>query len=161
MKTLFNTRNNLKPATRKGVAEILNQILADLTDLYSQTKQAHWNVRGAHFIALHKLFDELAESVDGHIDPLAERIVSLGGVAQGTVRDAASNSRLKEFPTSASGDLAYVTALADRFAAVGAAARKGIDQTDGLGDADTADLLTGLSQDLDKGLWFLEAHLRS
>ncbi len=160
MKTIFDTRNGLPRKARQQVVTILNQVLADLSDLYSQTKQAHWNVRGPYFYPLHKLFDDLAESVEQHIDPLAERITALGGVARGTIRQAAAGSRLKDFPTEAAGDLAYVTALVDRFAQVGNAVRQAIEDTDEAGDADTADLLTGLSQDLDKSLWFLEAHLR-
>jgi len=157
---MHDTQNNLPPATRQQVADHLNQTLADLSDLYSQAKQAHWNVRGPRFIALHQLFDQLAGSVEGHIDPLAERIVALGGTAQGTLRQAAARSALAEFPTRPGDDLAFVTALAERFAQCGAAVRQGIDATTGLGDAGTADLLTGLAQDLDKGLWFLEAHVR-
>jgi len=160
MKTLLETKNNLSKGTRKTVIGLLNPLLADLSDLYSQTKQAHWNVRGPYFIALHKLFDELAESVEEHIDPLAERIVTLGGVAQGTVRQAAANSSLREFPTDKAEGLAYVTALAERYAKCGAAVRKGIDKSADAGDADTADLLTGVSRDLDESLWFLEAHTR-
>ena len=157
---MFDTKNSLPQDTRTKVAAILNQLLADLTDLYSQTKQAHWNVRGLHFYSLHRLFDEVAESVEGHIDPLAERIVARGGVANGTVRQAAAQSSLAEFPTECAEGLAYLTALAERFAQCGAAARKGTDDSAALGDADTADLLTGLSQDLDKSLWLLEAHTR-
>ena len=150
MKTSFDTQNSLPTDTRKKVAVILNQLLADLSDLYSQAKQAHWNVRGPQFYSLHKLFDELAAGVEEHIDPLAERIVALGGVADGTVRQAAARSALGEFPTERAEGLAYVTALAERFAQCGTATRKSIDDTASIGDADTADLLTGLSQDLDK-----------
>jgi len=160
MKQMHKTRNSLPQATRARVEVILNQSLADLNDLYSQTKQAHWNVRGPHFYSLHKLFDDLADSVEAHIDPLAERIVALGGVANGTVRQAAARSALTEFPTERGEGLAYVTALVERFAQCGAAARKGIEDTAAIGDADTADMLTGLSQDLDKSLWMLEAHTK-
>ena len=155
-----STKNNLKPATRQKVAALLNQTIANLSDLYSQTKYAHWNVRGPLFISLHKLFDELADSVEGHIDPLAERITALGGTANGTVRQVAAASKLKEFPSSQPADLSFVTALVERFAQTGAAVRQGIDDSAAWGDADTADLLTGVSQDLDKALWFLEAHSR-
>jgi len=160
VKTLFTTKNNLSQATRTKVTVILNQLLADLTDLYSQTKQAHWNVRGSLFFQLHKLFDELAGSVEGHIDPLAERITTLGGIANGTVRQAAARSSLPEFPTAGPNELGYVTALIDRYAHSATAVRQGIDDAAALGDADSADLLTALSRDLDKALWFLEAHTR-
>jgi starvation-inducible DNA-binding protein len=158
--TLFDTANSLTPDTRQKVAALLNQTLADLSDLYSQTKQAHWNVRGPSFYSLHKLFDELAGMVEGHIDPVAERITALGGIAQGTVRQAASHSALSEFPAKQPEELSYVTALVERFGQCATAVRRGVDKTAALSDAGTADLLTGLSQDLDKALWFLEAHSR-
>lgn len=157
---MFKTRNDLPAETRKKSAALLNQALANLTDLYSQTKQAHWNVRGAAFIMLHKLFDELASMVEEHIDPTAERITALGGTARGTIRQAAAASDLPEFPDAQPEKLSYVTALVERYAVAAAATRKAIDKSASLGDADTADLLTGVSRDLDKALWFLEAHTR-
>src|SRR5580698_3679431 len=138
---MFDTKNNLPAGARLKVAKLLNQFLADLGDLYSQTKQAHWNVRGRLFISLHKLFDELAEGVDEHIDPLAERITAIGGIAHGTVRQAASASRLREFPTEKHGELDYVRALIERYGHTANAVRKGIDDCDDWGDADSADLL--------------------
>ena len=160
MKTMFETGNNLPTETRKKTVAILNQLLADMTDLYSQTKQAHWNVRGQYFYMLHKLFDDLADKVEGHIDPMAERITTLGGVANGTVRQAAAASALEEFPTERAEDLHYVSALVERFAHCATALREGIEETADLGDADTADLLTAASRDVDMSLWMLEAHTR-
>ena len=155
---MHTTNNSLSTKTRSKVAAILNQSLADLSDLYSQTKQAHWNVRGRHFYSLHKLFDDLAGSVEAHLDDIAERVTALGGIAQGTIRQAAAASRLPEFPTAQKDDFAYVAALVERFASAANETRKAIDQTAQLGDADSADLFTGVSRDLDKALWMLEAH---
>lgn len=158
MNKLHPTQNSLGSETRVQVAKILNQSLADLMDLYSQTKQAHWNVRGRLFYQLHKLFDELAEIVEEHLDEIAERITALGAQALGTVRLAAANSRLTEFPIEESQDDVYLAALSGRYALCANGTRKAIDETDSLGDADTADLLTAVSRDLDKALWMLEAH---
>jgi len=146
-------------AERKKVTTVLNAHLADLSDLYSQTKFAHWNVKGPHFIALHELFDKLAETVEGHIDEVAERVTALGGTATGTVRQTTSATRLPEFPTGTVKGLEAVAVLADRFGTVAKTVRAAIDETDGLGDKGTADLLTGVSRDLDQALYFLEAHL--
>lgn len=157
---LFVTRNDLPESTRKQIVDWVNQLLAETFDLRSQCKQAHWNVKGPHFIALHKLFDELTESLDEPIDDLAERVTALGGTALGTVRMAASASRLPEYPTEVDSDLTHVHLLADRFAALAKSMRSAIDESDKLGDKDTADLCTGISRDLDKHLWFLEAHLQ-
>ena len=158
MKIMNSTKNSLSADTRKKVIRLLNQTLADLSDLYSQSKQAHWNVRGPNFYSLHKLFDDLAGMVEPHLDSIAERTTALGGVAQGTVRQTAAQSNLAEFPTKPAGGMDFVAALVERYAGCANATRKAIDQSAAAGDADTADLFTEISRDLDKALWFLEAH---
>ncbi len=155
----FPTRNDLPEKTRTAMIDVLNQQLADATDLRTQIKHAHWNVKGPTFIALHELFDKLAAEVAEQADEIAERATALGGVALGTLRLAAAATRIAEFPHDAFSGEAVVTALADRFAAWGKTLRAGISTADELGDADTADLLTGISREVDLRLWFLEAHL--
>lgn len=159
-KTTFKTQVNLPEKTRAAMIDLLNQELADLSDLHSQTKQAHWNVKGMHFIALHKLFDDLAEAVEDYIDDIAEHATELGGVALGTARMAAANSRLPEFPMSALDGQSVVTALVERFGAAANKVRADIDTASQAGDADTADLFTEVSRGMDKHLWFLEAHIQ-
>jgi starvation-inducible DNA-binding protein len=151
------TLNSVTPKARAEVVALLNATLANLSDLYSQAKQAHWNVRGRRFAQLHELFDKVAESVGGHIDDVAERAVQLGGVAEGTVRMAASRSRLKEWPVDLKDQDESVATLTDRVAVVANAVRDAIDVAGGLGDANTADLFTEVSRSLDKSLWMLEA----
>src|SRR5262249_43910701 len=122
---------------------------------------AHWNVKGPEFFQLHELFDDLAEGVEGYIDMVAERATALGGEAMGTVRMAASASRLAEYPTTLKRGIQHVEALAERYGQVAAGVRAAIDTADKVGDKDTADLFTEISRGLDKHLWFLEAHLQS
>lgn len=155
---MHSTKNSLPLDTRKKIADLLNALLADLADLHSQTKQAHWNLRGFHFRPLHLFFDELAGMLLPHIDTVAERITALGGTAHGTVRMAAKNSRLPELPEKDFHDMAVVVALIERYAACGKSVRDGISNADDLEDAGTADHLTKISQDLDEALWMLEAH---
>ena len=158
MKTSTPTKNSLSSDTRSRAAVLLNQTLANCSDLYSQTKQAHWNLRGSRFYQFHLLFDRLAEAVEKHLDTIAERVSSLGAIARGTVRDAAKNSALAEFPTEPAGDGAYLAALTDRYAIAANATRKAIDEVNNAGDVGTADLLTQVLRDLDEALWLLEAH---
>jgi starvation-inducible DNA-binding protein len=158
---MHDTKNDLSNGTRKKVADYLNERLADAIDLGAQTKHAHWNVKGPHFIALHELFDKVAESVEDHIDDIAERITSLGGTAYGTIRAAAKATSLTPYPEDIIEGMDHVGALSSALAEFGKKVRKGIDQTGKWGDADTADLLTGISRDVDKYLWFLEAHLQA
>ena len=158
---MHDTKNDLSEGTRKKVAGYLNERLADAIDLGAQTKHAHWNVKGPHFIALHELFDKVAESVEDHVDDLAERITALGGTAYGTLKSAARSTSLKPYPEDITDGMAHVDALSSALAEFGKKVRKGIDQTGKWGDSDTADLLTGVSRDVDKYLWFLEAHLQA
>jgi starvation-inducible DNA-binding protein len=158
--TSIKTRNDLPEKTRQTVNTLLNLTLATASDLHSQIKQAHWTVQGPHFIALHKLFDELGAIVEAQIDTVAERISALGGIPQGTVRQAAHNSPLPELSMDALDGLTLVNALSDRFAMYGEQLRQHITDSTDANDDGTADLFTGLSRDVDQALWFLEAHLR-
>jgi starvation-inducible DNA-binding protein len=156
----FPTRNDIDHEARARAISLLNQHLADTFDLMSQTKFAHWNVKGPNFIALHELFDKLAETLEGHVDEIAERTTALGGVATGTARQAAATSRVPEFPSGVHKGPDVVAALADRVAALGKSVRAAIDDAEELGDKDTADLFTQVSRDIDQSLYFLEAHLQ-
>jgi len=158
---LHNTKIDIEKGNREKIIEILNQRLADVSDLKSQAKQAHWNVKGMNFIALHELFDQVSSELDPHVDDIAERITTLGGVALGTVRVASQNSSLSEYPLEISDGAAHVDALSNALADFGKKVRADIDATAELGDADTADLLTGISRSIDKMLWFVEAHLQA
>ncbi len=155
---LHNTKIDIPKEIREKVIAILNQRLADAVDLKSQAKQAHWNVKGPNFIALHELFDQVAAEVDTHVDDIAERITTLGGVAMGTVRLAAKSSSLSEYPHEISDGTAHVDALSTALADFGKKVRADIDATDSLDDKDTSDLLTSMSRSIDKLLWFVEAH---
>jgi starvation-inducible DNA-binding protein len=137
---------------------LINQRLADVIDLQLQLKQAHWNVKGPHFIGLHELFDKIAEEIEDYVDMIAERIVQLGGIAQGTVRVAAARSRLEEYPLAIADGMAHVEAVARALSTFGREARVTIDEAGALEDADTADLFTEISRGIDKWLWFVEAH---
>jgi starvation-inducible DNA-binding protein len=157
---LYLTRNDLPPTARAEIGHLLNQRLADCIDLQTQCKQAHWNVKGPSFIALHKLFDEINEEVEAYVDLIAERIVQLGGIAEGTARVVAERSSLNVYPLVTSSGPEHVETLAAALAAVGRTVRLGIQEMDELGDADSADIMTQISRGLDKALWFLEAHLQ-
>ena len=158
--TRFKTRIDINENSRVQLVELLNQHLADLFDLYSQTKQAHWNVRGIHFQQLHELFDELAGQLPEFVDMLAERANTLGGYARGTARMAANNSQLPEFPTDVTEGEQMLEVVAERWAQYAAFVRQGITSAEQLGDMDTADLFTEISRAVDKSLWFIEAHLQ-
>ena len=155
---MFPTKNDLAEDVRTKAIELLNARLADAIDLATQVKQAHWNVKGPNFIALHELFDKINEDVEEYVDDIAERAVQLGGVAEGTARLAVKRSTLPEYPTKTVEGADHVEALSSVLAAFGKLARAAIDSANDWGDLDTADLFTEISRGIDKWLWFVEAH---
>src|SRR5262245_26042455 len=158
---MHSTRIDIPEKNRNQLAELLNVRLAEILDLKLQTKQAHWNVKGPSFIALHELFDDIAENLEEHSDTVAERITALGGIAEGTAPAIAKRSKLTPYSLTISSGRDHVEALANALAAVGKNYRRSIDEADELKDKDTADLFTGVSRDLDKHLWFVEAHVQA
>ena len=155
---VYPTKNDLPEASRLEAITLLNQRLAEAIDLQTQCKQAHWNVKGPTFIALHKLFDEINEDVEEYVDLIAERVVQLGGVAEGTVGVVADRSMLVDYPIGLSTGAEHVAALSDALAMFGRAVRLGIEEMNELEDAGSADILTEISRGVDKWLWFVEAH---
>ncbi len=155
---MYPTKNNLPETVRSTVIDVLNARLADAIDLQTQCKQAHWNVKGPTFIALHKLFDEVNDDVEEYVDLIAERAVQLGGVADGTARSVAKRTTLVEYAARGPGALDHVQALSSALSTFGKAARAAIARTADLGDADTADVFTEISRGADKWLWMIEAH---
>lgn len=153
------TRNDLPATTRTTVIAALAPALATAVDLTLAAKQAHWNVRGPHFAPLHALFDQVAAAATAWADELAERIVQLGGVADGTVAAVARDTALAPYPSAATAGADHVAAIADRLAGFGALARAAIASTGLAGDAVTSDLFTELSAGVDKQLWMVEVHL--
>lgn len=145
-------------ARKTSIAE-LNARLADAVALSAAVKQAHWNVKGRNFIAVHELFDGVFANLQQHVDAMAERVQQLDGVAVGTVEKVAKASSLKEYPTDLTKAEDHLKAICERMREHGAKLREAIDSTDEAGDADTADLLTAASRTADKDLWFMESHL--
>jgi starvation-inducible DNA-binding protein len=155
---MYETQNDISPNRRSELNALMNQRLASAVDLQMQMKQAHWNVKGPSFIGLHELFDKVARSVESYVDMIAERIVQLGGIAQGTVRVSAALSLLEEYPLAIADGMAHVGAVAKALATFGHEARGTINEATQLDDADTADLFTEISRGLDQWLGFIEAH---
>ena len=160
MSAQYETLIDIGEQKRLSLARLLNQSLADMIDLFNQTKYAHWNVKGPEFMQLHELFDGVAERVEEGCDLIAERVVTLGGVAEGTTRQSATNSAIGEYDLKAADGLEHVRALATQVAKLAASIRSAIQESAELGDPTTSDLFTEISRSLDKDLWFLEAHLQ-
>jgi starvation-inducible DNA-binding protein len=153
------TKNSLPQSIRGQSVALLNRNLASAIDLERQAKQAHWNVKGPNFIALHELFDKVAEGAEESIDLLAERVTALGGTAEGRLQAVTGQSALPSYPGDIVSGWEHVDALSTALAVFGRAVREAIDEAAQFGDADTADVFIEISRETDKQLWLVEAHL--
>lgn len=156
---MFATKNNLAEGIRGKSEALLQKLLTNGIDLQLQTKQAHWNVRGPRFLLLHELFDQVYGEVAKGVDLIAERIVQLGGNAEGTVQFVNKNTGLQRFPLANSNESQLLLALCESLAEFGRQVRSGIDTAQDGKDAVTADLLTEVTRGLDKNLWMVESHV--
>lgn len=159
MSPMIATKNDLPEPVRSEVVGLLNSSLADTTHLAMQAKQAHWNVKGPHFLQLHELFDKLYDEATEWVDLVAERAVQLGGVAEGRLEQVSKRTRLPSYALGAADGHKHLEAILTSLGGFAKSARESIAACDKLGDADTADLFTEISRAADKILWMVEAHL--
>jgi len=157
--TFYPSPSDLPEPARRELAQLLNERLVDGLDLHGQIKVAHWNIKGPHFAAYHPLFETFAVSLANHNDDIAERAVTLGGVAHGTSRHVAEHSRLAEYPHGVSRDMEHVALLADRIETYLSGLRASRERAEELEDTDTVDLFTGIVTEFEKHAWFLRAAL--
>lgn len=155
---MFYTKNDLSVKTRQNAILLLQTRLADGIDLMGHAKQAHWNVKGAGFFALHKLFDKVHEEIEECCDLLAERIAQFGGSAEGTARAVSQRSSLPEYPLSIFDAHDHLEALSNSLSTFCQSIRQGIAQATEWQDMGTADIFTQISRTADKNLWFVESH---
>ena len=158
---MYETENDIPQKRRVELCTLMNLRLSDAIDLQMQMKQAHWNVKGPHFIGLHELFDQIGASIVEYVDTIAERIVQLGGIAEGTIRISSSRSRLAEYPLAISEGPTHIEAVAKALSRFGEEVRASINEAESLEDAGSADIFTEVSRGIDKWLWFVEAHTQA
>ncbi|HVI91718.1 MAG TPA: DNA starvation/stationary phase protection protein Dps [Dongiaceae bacterium] len=156
---MYRTKNTLSENIRAKSIGVLNAHLAAAIDLHGQVKQAHWNVRGDGFIAIHELFDKVATELIDFYDSIAERVGALGGTAEGTSQTAVKKSFLKPYAHGVADTKTHIDAVTSALSEFGTSVRKAIDETADFGDADTADLFTGISRGIDQQIWLIESHL--
>lgn len=156
---MYKSNLDIDERIREGIVTLLQARLSDALDLEAQLKQAHWNVKGRDFQQLHELFDKVHGEVEGFVDTLAERITTLGGVADGRVQTTAKRSSLRAYALETQAGEDHLMAVAAVLAQFAKAVRADIDEAASLGEADSADIFTEISRAVDKQLWFVEAHL--
>ena len=157
---MFDTRNDLPVNTRTRVIELLNARLADAIDLGAQSKYAHWNVKGPNFIALHELFDKVAESVEEQIDTIAERVQLLGGLSIAMAHDVAETTQIERPPKGREEVPVQISRLLDAHQIIIRQSRELAKRASALGDDGTNDLaISDVLRTNELQVWFLSEHL--
>lgn len=156
---LFPSHTSLPEASRAPIIASLNRALASTIDLHLQVKQAHWNIKGAQFVARHQLFDKLAATLRDQADIVAERTATLGGYAEGTARLTATGSALPEYDLKAVNGNDHVRALVERYGVFAEQIRQGIDTAESHKDPVTADIYVQTLRQAELDMWFLESHI--
>ena len=158
---MHKTMNPISENIRGSMVELLQTHLATAVDITYQTKQAHWNVKGMNFIAVHELFDDLHEETEEYVDTIAERLTAIGGQAHGTVQAASENSLLDPYPLDLVKSEDHLKRLTESYSKWSAAVAEGIEEASEAGDPLTEDLLTAIGHGLDKGIYFMESHFQA
>ena len=153
----MSRRNNALPDEQQAkLIEILNRRLADAIELRLQSRQAYWNVKGPNFMALRELFDKVAKGVEEYASLIAERIVQLGGKAEGTARAVAGRSSLDGYMLATADGNSHIEVLSTTLTDFGRHTRYASVQATELKDADTSDIFTEIARGIDKWVWFVE-----
>ncbi len=161
MQPQIQRKDQKKITASLQLSMVLNRLLADTINLKLQAKQAHWNIKGSNFIALHELFDSVAADADTYTDMIAERTVQIGGVAAGTLEAVSKHTKLEAYPTDMVHSEQYIKALSASLKISADAARNSIDLASDMVDPVTVDLLTEVARGLDKKRWLVESNLQS
>ena len=161
VKRMYKNRVALPDDVKKKVVDVKKKKMAAAFDMYSQAKFAHWNVKGLNFYQLHLVFDATAKVIFKQIDPIAERITQLGGVANGTVRMAAANSPIEPYQVESITGPQHLTALANALGKYCSELRDASDKIDDLGDEPTSDFFKQLVVEAEEEMYFIESHLEA
>ena len=152
-----NTAKKPDQLSNTSLFALLNQSLADMLALKINAKQAHWNVKGESFIALHELFDKVSAQADEYADSIAERLVQLGGQAEGGASHIVKRAAHADYPQVTDAQK-HVKALGNQLQETANQMREAIETSDSMDDAVTADLFTQIASGLDKYHWFVSSH---
>lgn len=159
MPTPFANHVSLPEEVKTQLVDTLNTMLATTSDLRSQVKQAHWNIKGPQFVARHELFDNLAAKLLDYADVIAERAATLGGYATGTVRQSAEHSKLPEYDVRAVDGKHHIKTLVDRYSEYTRLIRDAVNEAEKVDDPATEDVYTEILRGTELDMWFLESHL--
>jgi len=145
---------------KEAVSKELSKILADEYILYTKTRNAHWNIEGPDFYAVHKFFETQFEQLDEIVDQVAERIRSLGHYAPATLKSFLELTHLSEQIREKNDSQGFIKELLKDHETIILKLRENINSfIEKYHDSGTSDFITGVMKEHEKMAWFLRAHL--
>ena len=140
--------------------EVLNQLVADLSQMAMVLHQTHWYMRGTNFLKLHPLMDDFMDEINDQLDVISERLIALGGSPYSTLSEMASHTKISDEPGT------YDKTTEQRFATLVADYRylanlyqEGTEISGEENDLSTQDIFIGFNTAIEKKIWMLQAEL--
>lgn len=157
----METRIGITEAHRQSVAMELSKLLANEFILYVKTRNAHWNVEGANFHALHGFFEAQYEQLDQLMDDVAERIRAVGHFAPATLKNYLSLTHLTETSNRINGSEGILKELLIDHEQLVMHLRENVNRfANEFHDTGSSDFITGVMEQHEKMAWMLRAHLK-
>ncbi|MFV0556461.1 MAG: Dps family protein [Lactovum sp.] len=139
---------------------ILNQAVADLSQLSALIHQIHWYMRGRGFLSLHPKMDSFREAIEEQLDEISERLITVGGAPYSTLVEFAENSKIKLEKGSYDVETSQrVKDLITAFRYLSKLYKEGIATADSEEDYVSSDIFHNSLADLEKTIWMLQAEL--
>lgn len=139
---------------------VLNQLVADLSQFSAIVHQTHWYMRGGEFLTLHPQMDEFMDELDGQLDEVAERLITIGGAPFSTLKEFADNTKLEDEKGSYEKDMtARMENLLAGYRYLQSVYTQGIEIAGDEGDQVTEDMCIEFKGATEKKIWMLAAKL--
>jgi starvation-inducible DNA-binding protein len=156
----METNIGITQKNRQVVALEMSKLLADEFILYTKTRNAHWNVEGGDFHAMHLFFESQYEQLDEIMDSVAERIRTIGHYAPATIKSYLKLTHLTESGEDRNGSLDFIRELLSDHESIIEFLRSKIPPfASTYKDLGTSDYITGLMETHEKMAWMLRSHL--
>lgn len=154
------TKNEVSSMKYQKTKEVLNQLVADLSQMAMVIHQTHWYMRGTNFLKLHPLMDEFMDEINDQLDVISERLITLDGEPFSTLSEMSDHTGIKDEKGSfGKGTPERLATLVKDYRYLEDLYQKGIEVSDEEKDYSTQDIFIGFKTEIEKKIWMIQAEL--